>query len=64
MSSTIATQGLELVAKLFLYVLGLVIASSIMISLDMIALFILKAEPIRFLRSLSEAITLALKLSL
>ena len=59
MSSTIATQGLELVAKLFLYVLGLVIASSIMISLDMIALFILKAEPIRFLRSLSEAITLA-----
>ncbi len=59
MSSTIATQGLELVAKLFLYVLGLVIASSIMLCLDMLALFLLKADPIRFLRSLSEAITLA-----
>ncbi|OYQ63118.1 sodium:dicarboxylate symporter [Pseudanabaena sp. SR411] len=59
MSSTIATQGLELVAKLFLYVLGLVIASSIMICLDMLALFILKADPLRFLRSLSEAIALA-----
>ncbi len=59
MSSTIATQGLELVAKLFLYVLGLVMASSIMICLDMLALFILKADPIRFLRSLSEAIALA-----
>ena len=59
MSSTIATQGLELVAKLFLYVLGLVISSSIMICLDLLALFILKADPIRFLRSLSEAIALA-----
>ena len=59
MSSTIATQGLELVAKLFLYVLGLVIASSIMISLDLFILLVLKAEPIRLLRSLSEAIALA-----
>ena len=59
MSSTIATQGLELVAKLLLYVLGLVIASSIMIGLDMLVLFFLKADPIRFLRSLSEAIALA-----
>jgi proton glutamate symport protein len=59
MSSTIATQGLELVAKLFLYVLGLVISSSIMICLDLLALFILKADPIRFLRSLAEAIALA-----
>jgi len=59
MSSTIATQGLELVAKLLLYVLGLVIASSIMIGLDMLVLLFLKADPIRFLRSLSEAIALA-----
>jgi Na+/H+-dicarboxylate symporter len=58
-SSVIATQGLELVAKLFLYVLGLVIASSIMIALDMIVLLFLKASPIKFLRSLSEAIALA-----
>jgi len=40
-------------------VFALMSSSSIMISLDMIALFILKAEPIRFLRSLSEAIALA-----
>jgi len=59
MSSTIATQGLELVARLLLYVLGLVIASSIMIGLDMLVLFSLKADPIRFLRSLSQAIALA-----
>jgi Na+/H+-dicarboxylate symporter len=59
MSSTIATQGLDLVAKLFLYVVGLVICSAIMISIDMLALLLLKAEPIRFLRSMSEAIALA-----
>lgn len=58
-SSVIATQGLELVAKLFLYVLGLVIASSVMVALDMIVLLVLKAEPLRFLQSLSEAIALA-----
>ena len=59
MSSTIATQGLDLIAKLFLYVLGLVIASSIMLSFDMIILLLLKANPTKFLRSLSEAIALA-----
>ena len=59
MSSTIATQGLELVAKLFLYVLGLVISSSIMICLDILMLFLLKASPVKLLRSLSEAIALA-----
>ncbi|WP_271252126.1 dicarboxylate/amino acid:cation symporter [Pseudanabaena sp. Chao 1811] len=59
MSSTIATQGLDLVAKLFLYVVGLVISSSIMLCLDMLILFALKADPIKFLRSLSEAIALA-----
>ncbi|BBC23403.1 dicarboxylate/amino acid:cation symporter [Pseudanabaena sp. ABRG5-3] len=59
MSSTIATQGLELVAKLFLYVVGLVISSSIMLCLDMLVLLFLKADPIKFLRSLSEAIALA-----
>ncbi|PZO35786.1 MAG: sodium:dicarboxylate symporter [Pseudanabaena frigida] len=59
MSSTIATQGLELVAKLLLYVLGLVIASLIVLSLDMFVLFLLKADPVKFIRSLSEAIALA-----
>lgn len=59
MSSTIATQGLDLITKLFLYVLGLVFASSIMLSFDMIILLLLKANPTKFLRSLSEAIALA-----
>jgi Na+/H+-dicarboxylate symporter len=58
-SSVIAVQGLELIAKLFLYVLGLVIASSIMIGFDMLILAILKADPIRFLRSMGQAIALA-----
>ncbi|MBD2177109.1 dicarboxylate/amino acid:cation symporter [Pseudanabaena sp. FACHB-1998] len=59
MSSTIATQGLELVAKLFLYVLGLVIASSIMLMIDVVILFLLKANPAKLLKDLSEAIALA-----
>ena len=59
MSSTIATQGLDLVSKLLLYVLGLVMSSSIMLCLDMLILFALKADPAKFLRSLSEAIALA-----
>ncbi len=59
MSSTIATQGLDLVSKLLLYVLGLVISSSIMLCLDMLVLLALKADPAKFLRSLSEAIALA-----
>jgi len=58
-SSVIAAQGLELLTKLFLYILGLVIASAIMISLDLFILFMLKAEPLKFLRSLAEAIALA-----
>jgi len=58
-SSVIAVQGLELIAKLFLYVLGLFIASTIMIAIDLLILVTLKAEPLRFLRSLAEAIALA-----
>ncbi|MBD2149841.1 dicarboxylate/amino acid:cation symporter [Pseudanabaena sp. FACHB-1277] len=58
-SSVIAVQGLELIAKLFLYVLGLFIASTIMIAIDMLILATLKADPLRFLRSLAEAIALA-----
>ncbi len=58
-SSVIAVQGLELIAKLFLYVLGLFIASTIMMAIDLLILATLKAEPLRFLRSLTEAIALA-----
>ncbi len=58
-SSVIATQGLELIAKLVMYVVGLIIASLVMISLDMLILLLLKVDPLKLLRSLSEAIALA-----
>ena len=58
-SSVIATQGLELIAKLVMYVVGLIIASFVMIGLDMLILLTLKVDPLKLLRSLSEAIALA-----
>ena len=58
-SSVIATQGLELIAKLVMYVVGLIIASFVMIGLDMLILLLLKVDPLKLLRSLSEAIALA-----
>ncbi|MEE3719184.1 dicarboxylate/amino acid:cation symporter [Tumidithrix elongata RA019] len=57
-SSVIATQGLALVARLLFYVLGLLLATSIMTVFYIIVLFILKADPIKFFRSLSQAMIL------
>ncbi len=51
-SSTIATQGLGLITRLIWYVLGLWIATSIMIGFYLILLILLKAEPAKFFRSL------------
>ena len=51
-SSTIATQGLGLLVRLSLYVLGLFIASAIMAVFYLIILTLLKAEPAKFFRSL------------
>jgi proton glutamate symport protein len=59
MSSVIATQGLGLIARLFLYVLGLFIASTIMIGFYTGVLFILKAEPTKFFSSLAQSLSLA-----
>jgi Na+/H+-dicarboxylate symporter len=58
-ASVIATQGLELIARLLFYVLGLFIASSIMVGLYLVALFFLKAEPGKLLRCLLPSISLA-----
>lgn len=58
-SSVIATQGLGLIVRLFLYVLGLLIASTIMIGFYTGILFVLKANPVRFFSSLAQSLSLA-----
>ncbi len=50
--STIATQGLGLIVRLLWYVTGLWIATAIMMLFYAIVLTVLKAEPIKFFRSL------------
>lgn len=58
-SSVIATQGFELIAKLFVYVLGLFISTLIMISLYTLILFGLQAKPGKFFQSLFPSLSLA-----
>mgnify|MGYP002777023239 CR=1 FL=1 len=58
-SSAIATEGLELIVKLFIYVFGLCIGSLIMIGFYACVLFILKAKPIHFFQSFFPTISLA-----
>jgi Na+/H+-dicarboxylate symporter len=58
-SSVIATQGLGLMTKLLLYVLGLLISSMTMIGVYAMILLLLKADPIKFFRSLSPSLSLA-----
>jgi Na+/H+-dicarboxylate symporter len=57
-ASVVATQGLTLMGKLLLYVLGLAIASGIMLLIDVVILGMLRAEPQRLLQSLRESLTL------
>lgn len=58
-ASVIATQGLELVVRLFFYVFGLFLASTLMIGFYTLVLWVLKAKPIRLFASLSESLSLA-----
>lgn len=58
-SSVTATQGLELIARLLFYVLGLLIATIMMMGFYTAVLVLLKAEPGKFYRSLSESFVLA-----
>jgi len=57
-SSVIATQGFKLVSNLLLYVLGLWIATTIMISLYGIALLIVQGKPSHFLRCFAPSLSL------
>jgi proton glutamate symport protein len=58
-SSVIATEGLQLLSKLFTYVFWLFAGSAIMIGFYLLMLFILRAKPIKLLQSLVPALSLA-----
>lgn len=58
-SSAIALQGLEIITKLFLYVFGLCIGTTIMIGFYTIILFLLKAKPVHFFQSFFPTLSLA-----
>lgn len=58
MSSVIATQGLKLVSNLLLYVLGLWVATLIMISLYIVSLWILQGKPRFFWRCFAPSLSL------
>ncbi|MBD2081947.1 dicarboxylate/amino acid:cation symporter [Leptolyngbya sp. FACHB-17] len=58
-SSVIATEGLQLIVKLFTYVFSLFVSTLIMITFYVLILAILKAKPIKLLQSLVPALSLA-----
>lgn len=57
-SSVIATQGFKLVSNLLLYVLGLWVATLIMISLYFLALWVTRGKPSTFLQCFSPSLSL------
>jgi Na+/H+-dicarboxylate symporter len=58
-SSVIATQGLGIIARLLLYVIGLFIATVIMIGLYTVILTLLNAKPGKFFQSMAPSLSLA-----
>jgi proton glutamate symport protein len=58
-SAVIATQGLELISRLLFYVLGLLIATTIMIGFYILLLFGFKAQPIKLLQTIVPSLSLA-----
>jgi proton glutamate symport protein len=58
-ASVIATQGLQLVVGLSLYVFGLLLSSTLMIGFYTLVLLVLKAKPARFFSELAESLSLA-----
>jgi proton glutamate symport protein len=58
-SSVIATQGLEIILRLLVYVLGLLTTTALMIGIYTCILFALRAKPLHFFRSLFPALSLA-----
>ena len=58
-SSVIATQGFDLLAKLVFYVIGLIFAILLMVLVYGLLLFIIKGQPIFFFKSFAPAFSLA-----
>jgi Na+/H+-dicarboxylate symporter len=58
-SSVIATQGLDIIVRLFVYVAGLLFSTAMMISLYALILWGLRANPRHFFSSLFPALSLA-----
>lgn len=58
-SSVIATQGLEIILRLLVYVLGLLTTTALMIGIYTCILFALRARPLHLFRSLFPALSLA-----
>ncbi len=58
-SSVIATEGLAIIVRLFVYVFGLVLSSLLMIALYALMLYVLQAKPVHYFRSLTPALSLA-----
>ncbi len=57
--SVIANEGLGIVVRLFVYVAGLLLSTALMMTLYTLMLFLLKANPVRFFRSMFPALSLA-----
>jgi proton glutamate symport protein len=58
-SSVIATQGLEIILRLLVYVLGLLATTALMIGVYVCILLALRAKPLHLFRSLFPALSLA-----
>jgi proton glutamate symport protein len=58
-SSVIATQGLDIIVRLLVYVLGLLTTTALMIGIYTCILFALRANPLHFFQSLFPALSLA-----
>jgi proton glutamate symport protein len=58
-AAVIANEGLGIVGRLFVYVIGLLTGTVVMMSLYTAILYLLKANPVRFFRSIFPALSLA-----
>jgi proton glutamate symport protein len=58
-SAVIATQGLELISRLLFYVLGLLIATTLMIGFYIVVLFGFRADPIKLIKNIAPSLSLA-----
>ncbi len=58
-AAVIANEGLGIVGRLLVYVVGLLIGTTLMMTMYTAILYLLKANPVRFFRSMFPALSLA-----